>query len=93
MGSHITAVGLIVDNRFFEVIRGTILHWIKHFLENTSQKVVVGNAMSSPSPVASGVPQGSVIGPAYSLCIVNNQLNDLTDCILSETTLFADDTI
>lgn len=43
----------------------------------------------SPRPVASGVPQGSVLGPVLFLLYVN----DITDHIRSRMLLFADDSI
>ena len=42
---------------------GTILNWISNFLTGRIQRVKVGTSSSSPIPVTSGVPQGSVLGP------------------------------
>lgn len=44
-------------------IRGCLIRWIRSFLSNRTQSVTVGNCMSSPFPVLSGVPQGSCLGP------------------------------
>jgi ribonuclease P/MRP protein subunit RPP40 len=48
------------------------LTWIKNFLAGRTQPVVVDNVQSKPSPVASSVPQGSVIGPALFLVYIND---------------------
>ena len=37
--------------------------WIEDFLCSRTQRVRINNSYSSPSPVKSGIPQGTVLGP------------------------------
>ena len=70
-------------------IRGKLLNWIKEFLSNRTQSVIVNGKLSSPRPVISGVPQGSVIGPLIFLILIS----DIdTDTLHSLVASFADDT-
>lgn len=69
-------------------IRGRVLSWIKAFLGNRSQRVVIDGEESDSIPVTSGVPQGSVLGPILFLIYIN----DLPDEVCSQVRLFADDT-
>ena len=73
----------------YSFIRNNILDWIKNFLNNSQQSVAVDGESSASAPVLSGVPQGSVIGPALLLIYVK----DLPNGIKSKLRLFADNTI
>ena len=70
-------------------IRGKINGWIRAFLSNRKQCVVVEGENSSYVPVESGVPQGSVLGPVLFLLYIN----DIPEGFNSTCRLFADDTI
>ena len=70
-------------------IRGNTLRWISSFLADRTQAVVVNGEHSSHIGVESGVPQGSVLGPALFLYYIN----DIPEGTKSTVRLFSDDTL
>jgi hypothetical protein len=70
-------------------IKGKTNKWIESFLSNRQQRVVLEGSMSRSTPVTSGVPQGSVLGP----CLFIYYINDIAENMTSTVRLFADDTV
>ena len=69
-------------------IRGKLLNWIRDFLTDRQQRVVLCGVTSKWLCVSSGVPQGSVLGPVLFIIFIN----DLAAKLVNNPKLFADDT-
>ena len=63
------------------------MQWFESYLSGRGQQCLVHGFTSSRSPVPSGVPQGSILGPLLFLVYVN----DLPPVIQNRIALFADD--
>ena len=70
-------------------IEGNLLRWVKMFLKDRNQRVMINGVLSSSKRVSSGVPQGSVLGPLLFILYIE----DMKNCTVNrcELSLFADD--
>ena len=68
-------------------VSGRLLTWLKNFLVNRKQKVVLNTCSSSWSSVKSSVPQGSVLGPVLFNIYVSDMPRNVDSILLQ----FADD--
>ena len=67
---------------------GNLLKWLKSYLDEREQRVIIEGQTSDWCKVTSGVPQGSILGPL----LFNLYINDMpTVCRSSSIALFADD--
>ena len=69
-------------------ITGPLLRWLKDYLTERYQRVLVKGQSSDWGLIKAGVPQGSVLGPLLFLIYIN----DITAEVESQIKLFADDT-
>ena len=69
-------------------IDGQLYLWFRNFLTNRRQRVQIRGSYSDWSPVISGVPHVSILGPIMFFIYVN----DIHNIITSTAKLFADDT-
>ena len=69
-------------------IKGKLGRWIKSFLTERQQVILVNKVKSKFSKLVSGIPQGSVLGPILFLIYINDIGQDLT----ANTLVYVDDT-
>lgn len=70
-------------------ITGRLWRWFRCYLSDRTQVVGINNVLSTPLPVLSGVPQGSILGPVLFLIYMNDLPPVAT---VSKSLLFVDDT-
>ena len=70
-------------------IQGDVLQWLRAFLIGRKQKVSVNGQVSGWSPVSSGIPQGSVLGPVMFVIYINDLPSSVKHALVR---IFADDT-
>jgi hypothetical protein len=70
-------------------IRGKLLDWLKDYLTDRQQRVIINGEFSEWGDIEAGVPQGSVLGPLLFLIFINDITYVIRHCKIR---LFADDT-
>ena len=71
-------------------IRGNVLRWIRSWLTDRQQRVVLNRTFSEWMAVLSGVPQGSVLGPLLFIIFINDLDEEIPGGVM--VSKFADDT-
>ena len=69
-------------------IKGKLGRWLFSFIIGRFQEVLVKGQKSSRSPLKSGVPQGSVLGPILFLVYIS----DIAEDLLAQALVYVDDT-
>ena len=70
-------------------IIGAAKDWFSSYLNDRKQVCIVNGCKSSETPIRSGVPQGTILGPLLFLLYIN----DLPHCLsFSQPRMYADDT-
>jgi hypothetical protein len=70
-------------------ITGRLLDWLKDYLTDRQQRVIINGEHSEWGNINAGVPQGSVLGPLLFLIFINDITHVIEKCKIR---LFADDT-
>ena len=69
-------------------VAGILLSWISDYLQGRTQVVKINNSFSDPTPIQSGVFQGSVLGPLLFVVFID----DIDSCVSNSAIVkYADD--
>ena len=76
-------------SRNFNGFNTNSLKWFQSYLSGRYQNVCVDSKLSEPLGIHSGVPQGSILGPAHSIFLLF--INDLPLALKNNIGIYADD--
>ena len=71
-------------------VDGLLLQFLKNYLQDRQQQVVINGSVSNPLPVLSGVPQGSILGPLLFVLFIDDISETASDG--TNLVMYADDT-
>ena len=60
-------------------IDGLVLQFLRDYLSNRKQQVVINGSLSGLLPVLSGVPQGSILGPLLTILFIDGICEAITE--------------
>ena len=99
IGFDLSAAFDIIDHQFlFEILakriglQSVVLLFIKNYLSNRSQQVIINRCLSGEVKVKTGVPQGSVVGPLPFSCYML-PFEDKLKVLEINYHFYADDTV
>ena len=81
---------IILDNLSGFGVTEPVFCWFADYLKGRTQRVVVDGVASTWSPVTSGVPGGSILGPLLFIIFINDLPNFIENG--TKTALYASDT-
>ncbi len=81
---------LILDSLVRVGIGREVLLWIRDYLSDRSQQVILRGIKSPAVPITSGVPQGSILGPLLFIVTIDS-ISQVSISTLGRFSLFADD--
>ena len=83
MPFHKVDISITLRKLKFLGIRGEVGRWLTDFLTDRKQTVLINRAKSAPRQVASGVPQGSVLGPLLFFILIGDIDQNIASSFIS----------
>ena len=79
---------LLKKMKYLGFFKNTVT-WFKSYLCEQKFKISISTSYSSPSNLLCGIPQRSILGPILFILYIN----DLPQAVVSESFLYADDSV